>query len=367
MIRILYVNGGLMNRGGIESYMMNYYRHFDRSKIQIDFIVHDAGGYGYYDEEIKQMGGRIFVLPKKSTHPFTYIHQLKKILNNGEYKIIHTHMDAMGAWVLKAAKECGIPVRIVHSHNTQHLTTNPIKLFFLEKARKNINKYATHRMACSNVAGKWLFGDEPFTVVHNAIEVEKFAFKIDERKRIREMYGVNEDEFLIGHVGRFDNQKNHSFLIDVFADVVKEKPNSKLMLVGEGHLMQNIKEKVSRLKLDKNVIFTGVRDDAYKYYNAFDTFVLPSLFEGLGIVAIEAEMNGCLTILSDQVPQATKIALNVVYLALTHDVWVHEILLEIQNSKGREGASFDIFNSDYNIINESKKLQSLYIDLWNKN
>lgn len=367
MIRILYVNGGLMNRGGIESYMMNYYRHFDRSKIQIDFIVHDAGGYGYYDEEIKQMGGRIFVLPKKSTHPFTYIHQLKKILNNGEYKIIHTHMDAMGAWVLKAAKECGIPVRIVHSHNTQHLTTNPIKLFFLEQARKNINKYATHRMACSNVAGKWLFGDEPFTVVHNAIEVEKFAFKEEERKRIREMYGVNEDEFLIGHVGRFDNQKNHSFLLDVFADVVKEKPNCKLMLVGEGHLMQNIKEKVSRLKLDKNVIFTGVRDDAYKYYNAFDTFVLPSLFEGLGIVAIEAEMNGCPTILSDQVPQATKIAQNVAYLALTHDVWVHEILLEIQNSKGREGASFDIFNSDYNIINESKKLQSLYIDLWNKN
>ena len=356
-----------MNRGGIESYMMNYYRHFDRSKIQIDFIVHDAGGYGYYDEEIKQMGGRIFVLPKKSTHPFTYIHQLKKILNNGEYKIIHTHMDAMGAWVLKAAKGCGIPVRIVHSHNTQHLTTNPIKLFFLEKARKNINKYATHRMACSNVAGKWLFGDEPFTVVHNAIEVEKFAFKIDERKRIREMYGVNEDEFLIGHVGRFDNQKNHSFLIDVFADVVKEKPNSKLMLVGEGHLMQNIKEKVSRLKLDNNVIFTGVRDDAYKYYNAFDTFVLPSLFEGLPVVSIEAQINGCKTFFSNTITKECILSPKASFISLDVARWVKGILNSINTADTLHVLDFDVTASGYEIHHEAEKLQSLYIDLWNKN
>lgn len=367
MIRILYVNGGLMNRGGIESYMMNYYRHLDRNKIQIDFIVHDAGGYGYYDEEINQMGGRIFVLPKKSTHPFTYIHQLKKILNNGEYKIIHTHMDAMGAWVLKAAKECGIPVRIVHSHNTQHLTTNPIKLFFLEKARKNINKYATHRMACSNVAGKWLFGDEPFTVVHNAIEVEKFAFKEEERKRIREMYGVNEDEFLIGHVGRFDNQKNHSFLIDVFADVVKEKPNCKLMLVGEGHLMQNIKEKVSRLKLDKNVIFTGVRDDAYKYYNAFDTFVLPSLFEGLPVVSIEAQINGCKTFFSNAITKECILSPKASFISLDVARWVKGILNSINTADTLHVLDFDVMASGYEIHHEAEKLQSLYIDLWNKN
>ena len=356
-----------MNRGGIESYMINFYRHLDRSKIQIDFIVHDAGGYGYYDEEIKKMGGRIFVLPKKSTHPFIYVHRLKKIITNGDYKIIHTHMDAMGAWVLKIAEECGVPVRIAHSHNTQHLSTNPLKLFFLEKARKNINKYATHRMACSDVAGRWLFGDKPFTVVHNAIEVERFAFDEEERKRIRELYGVRDDEFLIGHVGRFDNQKNHSFLIDVFADVVREKPNCKLMLVGEGHLMQSIKEKVSRLKLDKNVIFTGVRDDAYKYYNAFDLFALPSLFEGLGIVAIEAEVNGCPSLLSSQVPQVAKIAENVSFVDLKKEAWVNSILSVTQDKKDRNGALFNIYESDYNINIESKKLQSLYINLWNKN
>lgn len=125
-----------MNRGGIESYMMNYYRHFDHKIIQIDFVVHNAGGYGYYDEEIKNLGGQIFTLPQKSKHPLSYTTLLKTILKKGNYKIIHTHMDAMGAWVLKVAQNCGIPVRIAHSHNTKHLTNNPIKLFFLEQARK---------------------------------------------------------------------------------------------------------------------------------------------------------------------------------------------------------------------------------------
>lgn len=367
MIRILYVNGGLMNRGGIESYMMNYYRHFDRDKIQIDFIVHDAGGYGYYDEEIKSMGGRIFVLPKKSTHPFTYKHQLKSILKNSDYKIIHTHMDAMGAWVLKAAKECGVPVRIAHSHNTQHLTTNPLKLFFLEKARKNINKYATHRMACSNVAGKWLFGDKSFIVVHNAIEVDKFAFDEEERKRIRELYGVRDDEFLIGHVGRFDTQKNHSFLIDVFADVVREKPNCKLMLVGEGHLMQSIKENVSMLNLDDHVIFTGVRDDAYRYYNAFDLFVLPSLFEGLPVVSIEAQFNGCKTYFSETITKECMLSPKTCFISLDVNKWVNTILNGAVGVDDFHVLDFNLMTSGYDIQNEAKKLEKTYIDLWNKN
>lgn len=232
MFRILYVNGGLMNRGGIESFMMNYYRHFDRTKIQIDFAVHDAGGEGYYDMEIESMGGRIFHLPKKSTHPFTYFRAVKRLIRKGGYKIVHTHMDAMGAWVLKAAMKCGVPVRIAHSHNTQHLTNNPVKLLFLERARKAINKYATIRMACSDAAGKWLFGNKPFTVIRNAIDVGKFAFNPAIRKEVRKEFGISDDEFLIGHVGRFDHQKNHLFLISAFSDFLKEQPKSRLMLVG---------------------------------------------------------------------------------------------------------------------------------------
>lgn len=223
-----------MNRGGIESFMMNYYRHFDRSKIQIDFAVHDAGGEGFYDKEIESMGGCVFHLPRKFTHPFSYADDLRQIIITGGYKIVHTHMDAMGAWVLKVAKECGVPVRIAHSHNTQHLTSNPIKLYFLEKARRDVVKYASERMACSEAAGKWLFGDYPFTVVHNAIEVGRFEFDAAARKQVRSELGISDNEFVIGHIGRFDFQKNHVFLINLFAKLLRIIPSARLVLVGGG-------------------------------------------------------------------------------------------------------------------------------------
>lgn len=366
MIRILYVNGGLMNRGGIESYMMNYYRHFDRSKVQIDFIVHNAGGFGYYDEEIKSMGGKIFVLPKKSTHPYTYVRCLKKILKEGNYKIIHTHMDAMGAWVLKVAKRCGIPVRIAHSHNTQHLTTNPLKVYFLEKARKAINDYATHRMACSEVAGKWLFGEKDFTVVRNAIEPSKYSFNDSERKSIRSQYGITENNFLIGHIGRFDTQKNHTFLINVFAKVAEINPNCILMLVGEGRLMQELKDVVSKQHLSDKVIFTGVRDDAYTYYNAFDLFVLPSLFEGLPVVSIEAQMNGCISFFADTITKECSLSSSTMFIPLNIKSWKEMIIKKVAN-RGLHKCDFNIEKSGYDISTEAKKLENFYIDLWNKN
>ena len=367
LIRILYVNGGLMNRGGIESYMMNYYRHFDRTKIQIDFIVHDAGGYGYYDDEIKKMGGNIFVLPQKSKHPFTYTSKLKRILKKNDYKIIHTHMDAMGAWVLKTAKQCGIPVRIAHSHNTQHLSTNPIKLFFLEQARKNINRYATHRMACSEAAGKWLFKDAPFQIIRNAIDIDKFLYNPESREKIRRKWSINQNDFLIGHIGRFDTQKNHSFLIDVFKQVHQKCPQCKLMLVGEGRLMHKIKAKVEQLNLKESVIFTGSRNDVNLFYNAFDLFVLPSLFEGLGIVAIEAEVNGCPVILSNYVPLETQIVSNALYIPLKTKKWSNYIEKNIKQKNQREPIKFAPLLPEYNITTAAKKLQSKYLELYKMN
>lgn len=356
-----------MNRGGIESYMMNYYRHFDRNRVQVDFVVHNAGGFGYYDEKIKAMSGRIYVLPQKSKHPLTYISKLKQVIRSGDYKIVHTHMDAMGAWVLKAAKECGVPVRIAHSHNTQHLTTNPLKLYFLEKARQNIYRYATHRMACSEAAGKWLFGNDSFQVVRNAIDVDKFKFDPDMRKQIRKEYGIGDDVFLIGHVGRFDTQKNHTFLIDVFAQVVKQYPNCKLMLIGEGVLQELIIGKVKNMGLNDFVVMTGVRDDANKFYNAFDLFVLPSLFEGLGVVGIEAEMNGCDCLFSDVITREVDISGASRFVPLNKKEWAGRIVDFIGNHKERGEATFDLAASGYEIGREAQTLQQLYIDLWNKN
>ncbi|RHH41323.1 glycosyltransferase family 1 protein [Bacteroides ovatus] len=367
-IRVLYVNGGLMNRGGIESYMMNYYRHFDRDKVQIDFVVHNAGGFGYYDEEIKSLGGKIFILPQKSKHPLSYISKLKKVLKQGEYKIIHTHMDAMGAWVLKTAKTCGIPVRIAHSHNTQHLTTSLLKLFFLERARKMVNLYATHRMACSEVAGRWLFANESFQVIRNAVDIDKFKFNKEIRKVIRDNYHISDDEFVIGHVGRFDIQKNHSFLIDVFAKLCQSsKSKIRLMLIGEGYLLEEITKKVQDCHLEDKVIFTGVRDDANLFYNAFDLFVLPSLFEGLPVVSIETQMNGCTTFFSSVITTECRIAPNIGYLPLDINVWVREIIAQIRKKEIRQAASFDLHSSGYDINEEAKRLQQIYMYLWKNN
>ncbi len=357
-----------MNRGGIESMMMNYYRHFDRQEIQIDFAVHDAGGFGYYDEEIRSMGGRIFVLPKKSTHPFFYMRRLKSVLRKGAYRVVHTHMDAMGTWVLKAAKECGVAVRIAHSHNTQHLTSNPLKLYLLEKARQSINRYATHRMACSDAAGKWLFADAPFEVVRNAIDVERFAFDAELRTKVRREWNLGDDEFVIGHVGRFDHQKNHRFLIDVFAEVVKQNPKCKLMLIGGGKITQSdCREQVKRLGLEDRVIFTGVRDDAFKLYNAFDLFALPSLFEGLGIVSVEAQVNGCPNLLSSTIPGEVNVSGEVEFLPLQKEDWTRRIVELTVTCGQRHKADFDIHNSGYDINQEARLLQQKYIELWNSN
>jgi len=366
-IRILYVNGGLMNRGGIESYMMNYYRQIDRTQIQFDFLVHNGGGFGYYDDEIKSLGGKIYVLPQKSKHPFTYNKELKQILAASNYKIIHTHMDAMGAWVLKTAKQCGIPIRIAHSHNTQHLTKNSLKLLFLEFARKQINRYATHCMACSEIAGKWLFGKRDFHIVRNAIDINKFLFNNIIRNGVRKEWDI-ENDFVIGHIGRFDTQKNHSFLLDVFADVNKHFPNTKLILVGDGHLRNSIESQIETLKIQNAVILAGVRDDIERFYNAFDLFVLPSLFEGLPVVSIESQANGCPSLLSDQVSAEANIANKMDFLPLVKNIWIEKLshIVEQYPQQKRKASEFDFQNSGYDIKKEVLNLQQIYLDLWRK-
>lgn len=365
MIRILYVNGGLMNRGGIESYMMNYYRHIDRSQIQIDFIVHDAGGFGYYDEEIKSMGGKIFVLPQKSKHPFVYRKTLKSILESYDYKIIHTHMDAMGAWVLKIAKESGIPIRIAHSHNTQHLTKNVLKIFFLEYARKRINKYATYRMACSDAAGKWLFGSN-FVIVSNAISINEYLFNIEERKQVRQELNINEN-FVIGHVGRFDVQKNHIFLINMFQKLHQKKPNAKLLLIGDGHMRDEIKEKILKLNLNESVIILGVQENVARYYSAFDVFVLPSLFEGLPVVGVEAQYNGLSCYFSETITKEISISSKSYFLPVNSTgIWCDTVVSNMDKDI-KERTNSQIVVEGYNIEVEAVKLQKFYIEKWREN
>lgn len=357
-LRVLYINGGLMHRGGIESYMMNYYRNIDKSKVQFDFVVH---GYdkGEYDDEIESMGGKIFNVPIKSKEPFKYKLELKKIFLNNNYKIVHAHLDAMSAWVLKIAKECGVPVRIAHSHNTQHLTTNKIKFVLNEFARKNINKYANYRCACSPDAARWLFGTEDVIYIKNAIDLQKFEYNSNIRNKLREQYDIN-DEIIMGHIGRFDYQKNHQFILDVLKEITKTNTNVKLVLVGDGILRDEIEKQINDLGLQNNVIMLGVRDDVDKICNMFDCFVLPSRFEGLGIVLIEAQANGLKCFASNVVPTEANAGGNVVYLPFDEKLWTKSILnADLTRNVGKDM----LVANGYDIKNEANKLQQMYLDL----
>ncbi|ETP67654.1 hypothetical protein G159_16270 [Planococcus glaciei CHR43] len=363
-IRILYVNGGIMHRGGIESYMMNYYRHIDRSKIQIDFVVHGFEK-GVYDDEIKLMGGRIFNVPVKSKNYFGNIKALKDIFKTGNYKIIHSHMDAMNTVVLKQAKKLGVPIRISHSHSTDHYTKNKIKYFINELTKLTSTLYATDLWACSYKSGEWLYGKKNLTkinIVPNAISIEDFIYDKKVRKNMRELLGIN-SEYVIGHVGNFNEIKNHEFLINAFKKVQLKLPNSKLILVGKGEKQKDIKALVMKLKIDDKVIFLNDRDDVHNIMQVFDIFALPSKFEGFPVVAIEAQCSGLKCIFSDKITKEICIVEeNVNFLSIdnTEEVWCSEILKDA-GLNNREIIKDKKFWQDFDIEIQAKILENKYI------
>jgi glycosyltransferase involved in cell wall biosynthesis len=366
-IRVLYINGGIMDRGGISAYMMNYYRHLDRSKVQLDFVVHGFEK-GIFDDEIHRLGGKVYNVPIKSKDYFGNIKALRKIFNSGKYKIVHSHMDAMSTVVLKEAKKCKVPIRIAHSHNTQHLTKNKLKFILNEYARKAITRYATHLFACSEPAGRWLFGNKnaekgKIVYVKNAIDLDQYSFEQKSRIRIRKEFGI-EESLVIGHVGRFDYQKNHFYLLEIFKKLIKVEPKAKLILIGDGHLKTKISEKIIDLSIDNSVILLGNRDDVSEIINAFDIFVLPSHFEGLGIVLVEAQANGLCCVASKSVPTEVNISGRVKFLSINNcemDNWVKEILNNV--NLDREFCRQNFFNSGYEIHKATKDLCNLYVNL----
>lgn len=365
--RILYVNGGTMQRGGIESFMMSYYRNIDREKIQIDFIVHGFEE-GAYDQEIERLGGRIFNVPIKSKNYFGNIKAIESILSSNDYKIIHSHLDAMSIVILKIAKKCGIPYRIAHSHNTDHLTKNKFKYLLNELARKRINNYATHFYACSKPAGTWLFGERQMKsgkvkIVNNAINLNDYTFNESIREVIRERLNIS-DKFVVGHVGRLDYQKNHDYLIDIFYELLKRKPNSVLVLVGDGILKKEIRDKINKLRINNQVMLLGPRNDVNLLLNSFDYFLLPSKFEGLGISLIEAQANGLKGITSINTPKEVNVTGNINFISTDDkDIseWVKTIISESEYERvpNRE----KLREAGYDIKLEAKKLQKVYLDL----
>lgn len=362
--------------GGVEAILLNYYRHIDKNKIQFDFICDEDSNASIIPvKEIEDMGGRVIMCP-----PYQKVFKYQKFMINlfkkNKYKIVHSNINTLSVFPLRAAKKAGVPVRIAHSHSTSNpkeWKKNLIKNILIPFSKKYANVY----FACSELAGRYLFGNKTFdegkvTIINNAIDVEKFVYNEDIRKKVRnelkEKYKskINDDTLIVGHIGRFVKQKNHEFLIDIFNEIHKRKENSVLILVGQGSLQKEIEEKVNNLGLQNSVLFLGQRNDANELYHAMDVFVLPSLYEGLPVVGVEAQAAGLLCKLSNAMTKETKIldTTNFIDLNLPAEVWAEKIIEDYEKFE-RKNVSKEFENNGFNIKKEAKKLEDKYYELLN--
>lgn len=366
-IRVASVIGRYIG-GGVEAVTINYYRNIDKNKVQLDFICdEDSTNIPY--EEIEKMGGKVIIIPSYSK-PFKYHKALKKVLKEGNYKIIHSNINTLSVFSLFAAKCAGVPIRIAHSHSTTNKKEKKKNL--MKQVLRPFSKvFATDYMCCSELAGRWLFGNKEYDkgnvyLLNNAIDLDKFKYNESLRKKKRKELGIKDNTLVIGHIGRFVAQKNHDFLIDIFDEIHKKNNNSILLLAGQGPLMEDIKNKVKELNLDDNVKFLGQRNDANELYQALDVFLLPSLYEGLPVVGVEAQAAGLLCYLSDDMTKETKVLDITKFMSLnnTPKEWADNILDDVKKYK-RIDTSKEMTAKNFNIKEEAKKLEEYYLNLYN--
>ena len=344
--------------------LMNYYRHMDREKIQFDFLEHRRDRAAY-DDEIESLGGRIFRLPRLNPLSNNYLHALNSFFaEHPEYQIVHSHLDCMSAYPLRAAKNAKVPVRIAHAHSISQ--DRDWKLAFKLISKQLIPLYTTDLFACSVGAGVWMFGTKNAHILPNAIDIAQYVFNISVRNQMRQVLGLN-DAFVVGHVGRFSAVKNHTFLIDIFAQIKRRELNSKLLLVGTGSEIQEIQQKIKVLGLEADVIFTGVRSDVADLMQAMDVFVFPSLYEGLGIALVEAQAAGLPCVVSDTIPHEAYLTdlVDSEKLSAPEEKWAEKILT--MRAVPRTDRREEIAAHGFDITTEAVKLQEFYLGAYEQN
>ena len=364
-IRILHVIG-VMHHGGAETMIMNFYRHIDRTQVQFDFVENE-GMFADFDEEIQALGGRIYHCPRyRGRNHFQYVAWWKNFLaeHGGEYRAVHGHIGSTAAIYLKLARDAGI-YTIAHSHN--------IAIFNLKNVMYQMYAYPTRFIAdyffgCSVEAGVSRYGkrvckdSRKFRMLNNAIETERFAFNAETRARMRRELGVS-DKLVIGHIGRFAPQKNHTFLIKIFEQIHRANPDTCLLLLGDGELRGKIEEQAAQAGLTDSVIFAGVHNDVSAFYQAMDVFVLPSLFEGLGIVGIEAQTAGLPCVISDGVAREcirTEDLVTVCRLDQTAEQWAGHILARC--GQPREDHSQEVRDNGFDVVQTAQWLENFYLN-----
>lgn len=355
-IRILHVLNGL-GSGGTEAIIMNWYRRIDRSKVQFDFLVRSKDNM--YADEIAEYGGRVFVMPP---YPHKYLKNKKETTlffkeHGKEFLGIHVHGNALlYVNIFKIAKKNGIDFRIYHSHNTStKIMYRPWHIF----NRFRIKKLATEYFACSTLAGKWAFNFSQFTVVKNGIDTNRFSYNEAVRKNIRSRLKIT-NQTVYGNVGRFVPVKNHIFLLETFEKILEKDSNSFLMLIGDGDLDESIKSIAKEKGIFDKIFFLGRQNNIYDFMNAMDVFLLPSLHEGLPIVAIEAQASGLPCLLSNRISCETKITDNVQFLSISDSgLWADSAIKS--SHIFRKNVQSEIKQSGYDIFDSAKFIEQCYL------
>lgn len=369
MIRVLTVYGEPLAHGGQESFIMNMYRNFDRSAVQLDFYT------PYYcdkmlEKEINSLGGVVYQsgFPFGENNPKCFKKGFTDFLK--DYKPTICHIQSGSTYALsqgaKIAHDAGVKNIIVHSHccGLKNLKYHVIKALSVH----DFKKYPTEYFACSTIAGEWKFPKSIMEsgkckILKNAVDTSDFYYDATVRKETRAELGLSDSTLAVGHVGRFNYQKNHMFLVDIFAEVHKKQPDSKLFLTGEGELLDDVKKKVSDLSLDDAVVFLGIRKDVFRLMNAFDVFLLPSLFEGLPVVGVESLATGLPLITSTAVTDEMPVQRLTAYLSLddTADAWADAVINATKAE--RKSTTDEIIEAGYDVKSAAAHLQHLYEEM----
>jgi glycosyltransferase involved in cell wall biosynthesis len=369
-VRVLHVVHK-MHRAGMETLLMQIFRNIDPDKVRFDFLVH-TDQPAYYDDEIRNLGGKIIYMPVlPSKNYFLYTKTLKKYLvEYGPYNIIHSHLLLLSGVILEVAYSSNIPCRIVHSHSSADIKGEIFgRLIYGWLMRWQIRHYATHMLAVSRPAAEWLFGkkcwhDSRVQILHNAIDLRPYQMLCQDRLKSREKLGLPIMGPLIGHVGRFQKEKNHRKVIEIFSSFVKLRSTAHLILIGEGSLKEEVEYLVRSLGLQDRVHMLGGRNDIPELMNALDLFLFPSLFEGLGIVLIEAQAAGVPCLVSDTIPLEADLGLGLVKsipLVADSAIWAESALNMLNPSRLpwpiREK---NLKQNNYDIFELVSKIQELY-------
>lgn len=365
----------IMNRGGAESMIMNYYRQIDRSKIQFDFLVHRQEK-GIFEDEIESMGGRVFRAPIiNPLNPKAYYKFMDDFFENSyPYKVIHSHLNTFSVFPLKIAKQKNIPIRIAHAHialeplnirsilNPKTSIKNKIKNGIKYNLRKKIHNSSNYKFSCGIKAGNWLYGKRTdITLLNNAIDSIKFQYSRQKRNAIRQELNIQE-QLVIGHIGRFNHQKNHEFLLEIFKEVYLLEPKAILLLVGDGDLKHSIVNRAKELGIAEQVQFLGVREDINDILQAMDVFLFPSHYEGLPVTLIEAQASGLKIFASENITKEVSITEDIKFISLEKPpkYWAEKIVNIMPYSRKNNYKLIKI--NAYDIVSNAEWLQDFYIN-----